>query len=230
MMTLAFTTTLLSFSVLTWTTPAWIDPPKEEPPAPAKADPETSKEQGPATGPGGIVYENKPENLKAVFVKLREAHLAKDEKTVAGFVRDITAPTSGRILKALRPDVPKERLEQIDRFYAKYAPKGDDKSVARFFRPEAEMSEVLVITHKASELARGVPTLPGGYGRIAREILNPEAVIHRVLLVKPGETKGYAIDMVWWDGKKWCVLGALWRASYETDKAPEPDAPASPSK
>ncbi|MBL8991138.1 MAG: hypothetical protein JNJ48_06110 [Phycisphaerae bacterium] len=175
----------------------------------------------------GFKHEGTAENLKALFKKLRELQDAKDHATASALVQELM-PTAERVRKhAFRPDVPKEKLDQVGRFYDTMPKPKDDQAWSAMIQGKAEMTEVLVISGKTEDLAKGHPDMPGGVKRVAETLLKPGMSFFTVKYVKPGETIGMAYHLLFFDGAKWCMAGPLWRADRP---APEPAAPGAPAE
>lgn len=173
----------------------------------------------------GFKHEGTAENLKALFKKLRELQDAKDYATASALVQELM-PTAERVRKhAFRPDVPKDKLDQVSRLYDTMPKPKDDQAWSAVIQGKAEMTEVLVISGKTEELAKGHPDMPGGVKRVAESLLKPGMTFYSVKYVKPGEKIGMAYHLLFFDGARWCMAGPLWRADRP---APEPFAPGAP--
>lgn len=199
--------------------------PKAEPtPAatPAVAPSADKEPKKPATGPKGFEYQNDADNLVLVFKKLREAVLAKDWATAAGFARDLR-PTLERARKAFRDDLSKEDLDKVKAFYETMPKDKGDESVARQFNSSEGQDHI--IFHKASTevLKKGHPEFAGGARSVAEKYLKPGMDFYVVRYVVKGESIGTAYHFVFWDGEKWCMLGPLWRAERAAAPAAAPE-------
>ncbi|MBL8990299.1 MAG: hypothetical protein JNJ48_01830 [Phycisphaerae bacterium] len=183
-----------------------VDPPKD-----GRADPDKS-----ATI---VKHENSPENLRAVFLKLHEAMAANDTKTVAAIARELR-PTTDRLKRVLKDGVPRERIDQIEKWYNEFFPATtDDAKSAQVLAHHLKYSEVEVTGATTEEIIaykEGSPAwreFPRGACQVAAELMAPGARFYEVEYLEKGKDMGVKFHMLFWDPGtgRWCMAGPLWR-------------------
>jgi hypothetical protein len=149
------------------------------------------------------------ENPKRLFETLHNLiYVKKDTRSAAALFASLVAD-EGRLRKALKDDAPPETLQKILDMYKRHA-LPTEANVNQLVRPE----QTVVKAHGATteEIARGFPEFPGGTVEIAKQILRPGMTFFEVEFLEPGKELGKKFHLLYWDGKQWTILGAVWRA------------------
>jgi hypothetical protein len=173
---------------------------------------------GLTTASFGFEYENTPQNLKELFETIMQANTKGDYATAAKLTKELF-PTKECIKKAVKSDISLDMfdsyLKMVDRTKQVLS---EDKKLASLLTKKAKRSEVHVYGATTEELLnykRGsivYKEFPGGAKKVAKILLKPNTKVYEVERVKPGSSSGYRYHLFFWNGKKWCMLGTLWRA------------------
>ena len=157
--------------------------------------------------------ENKPENLKALFELLHHTvYVRKDAKQAAALFQSLI-PDEARAKKALKEDVTPEMLRQImDQLKKMVVSEADAGKLAR---PEQTVVRVHAAT--TEEIAKyengsvAFKEFPGGAKRLAEQVLRRGVTFYEVEFLEPGKDAGIKYHLCYWDGKRWSMLGPMWR-------------------
>jgi len=160
-------------------------------------------------------FENKPDNLKAYLVAI-QGRIESDAKTAAAMTRALVCDEA-RLKKAIRDDAAKD---MVDKLLAGFKPmlEAPDDKVAPAFKVPADRSECTVHGATTEEIARyekdsvAYKEFPGGAQKLAASLLRAGVTFYEVEFCKPGEDAGTKYHLFFWDGEKWAMLGAAWRA------------------
>ena len=163
-------------------------------------------------------YGQSPENLKKLFETILKANARGDYATAAELTKSLM-PDRKRAAAALRRDLPPGVRERIRLFHEKIVPAGlPDRVWAGLLARKPERSRVLVHGATTEEMVRNEKgsvvwrEFPGGAVKMAGSVLRPGVRFYEVERVEPGRTRGYKYHLIFWDGKRWCMLGGIWRA------------------
>lgn len=155
--------------------------------------------------------ENKPDNLKAYFVKMRSAN----EKSAASMARALFCGEA-RAKLALKDGTSAEFLGKVVSFHKEVLDSPDDKAAA-IFRGKAEQTEIQVHASTVEALSKyesgsvAFAEFPGGARKLAQTVLRPGLTFYEVELLEPGKDAGMKYHLFFWDGKSWASLGPVWR-------------------
>ncbi len=70
-------------------------------------------------------------------------------------------------------------------------------------------------TEEMVEYREGTVTFqqfPGAVKELARTLLRPGMTFYEVEMVEPGKDLGMKYHLFYWDGRRWAMLGPVWRA------------------
>jgi hypothetical protein len=160
--------------------------------------------------------ENRPENLKAHFAAIQKAIREGDARTSLALTKSLLCDEA-RLRKALKEDVDKDVLAKLAETHKGYA-SGPDEKVALAFKSKPEQTEIQVHGATVEEIARGAKDsvaareFPGGAEELASTILKPGTTFYEVEFLEPGQEQGIKFHLFFWDGERWAMLGAAWRA------------------
>jgi hypothetical protein len=162
---------------------------------------------------GSFKQEDNPQNLKALFEQIHQTvHVKNDAKQATALFQSMI-PDEGRLKKALKDGVAADAVGQIGAFH-KSMPITED-AVRKLAR--SNQSEVQVHGAKTEEIVAYQPgsvahkEFPGGTRRVASELLRPGLTFYEVEYLEPGKDAGMKYHLIYWDGKRWSMLGPVWR-------------------
>ena len=156
------------------------------------------------------------EGLKAHFTALQKAIRDGDTKASLAMTKSLIADEA-RLKKALKEDVDKNVLASLVEMHKGYAA-GPDEKVALAFKAKPEQTEIQVHASTVEALATyekdsvAFKEFPGGARDAAVEVLRPGLTFYEVELLEPGKDVGMKYHLFYWDGERWTMLGAAWRA------------------
>ncbi len=164
-------------------------------------------------------FENSSENLKKLFETIMQKNKKGDYERAAVLTKSLM-PDRRRVALAFRRNVSEEIMSKLDRYYVKVLPSGllSDRGWAKMLCKKPERSVVLVHSATTEEMIRQErgsivwKEFPGGAVRMAKSILKPGMRFYEVERLEPGKDHGYKYHLIFWDGRRWCMLGAIWRA------------------
>jgi hypothetical protein len=166
---------------------------------------------------GAFEFKNSPENLRELFETIMIANKKGDYASAAVLTKSLM-PERQCAIGAFRQDTPKATIENIYMFHKKMIPVNlPDQVWAGMLTRKPERSQVLVHGATTEEMIRQEQgtvvwrEFPGGAVRAAKTILKPGMKFYEVERVEPGKERGYKYHLIFWNGKKWCMLGGIWR-------------------
>lgn len=154
------------------------------------------------------------EGLKAFVLGIRDACAAKDFARGKAMVLG-AIPARDDIKSVLVDTVPLDAIEKLEAFYKQMPP--DDEKVACLFSLDPSRTIVSVYASTVEELiayedgSTAYKEFPDGARDVA-ESLRPGRTFYEVEVTAPGLEDGTKFHMFFWDGKRWRMLGPLWRA------------------
>ena len=158
-------------------------------------------------------YKDDPENLAGLLETIVKTAEAGDAKTAGALTRALI-PDEGAYRKALAAEVPPALLSTLVGNLKTLPP--DDAQLATLIR-RGDPTQTRVNVHGATreELEAGtgpaVAEFPGGVVENAR-LLRPGLRFYEAEFVAPGEDFGMKYHLFFWDGKRWRMLGPIWRS------------------
>lgn len=174
----------------------------------------TAVAAGGAEDRASFKQENRPDNLKALFELVHhKVHVEQDTKQALALFRSLI-PDEERVKAALREGLAPEILRQIADQHRKMS-EMREADVGKLARPAQKVVQVHAAT--AEGIARyqegsvAFREFPGGAKRLAEQVLRPGVTFYEVEFLDPGKTAGMKYHLLYWDGKQWSMLGALWR-------------------
>ncbi len=156
------------------------------------------------------------EGLKAHFTALQKAIRDGDTKVSLAMTKSLLCDEA-RLRKALKEDVDKELLARLVEMHKGYAA-GPDEKVATAFKVKPEQTEIQVHGSSVEALAKyekdstAFKEFPGGARDLAAAALRPGLTFYEVEFLEPGKDLGMKFHLFYWDGERWAMLGAAWRA------------------
>jgi len=156
------------------------------------------------------------DGLKAHFAALQKSIRDGDTKAALGMSKSLLCDEA-RLRKALKEDVDKEVLARIVEMHKGYAATPDEK-LALVFKVKPEQTEIQVHAAKVEEIAKyekgsvAFNEFPGGARDLAASVLRPGLAFYEVEFLEPGKDAGMKFHLFYWDGDRWAMLGAAWRA------------------
>jgi hypothetical protein len=163
-----------------------------------------------------IMQNDGSEGLKAHFQKLQDAISKKDTKLAARITRNLF-PDETALKVALRSEAPEDKIKKILAMYARFS-KGPDSKIAYLIKAKPDQTEIKVFAATTEEIAANKKgslvwmQFPGGAVKAAGNILKKNMTFYEVKCVKPGKKSGMKYHLFFYDGKKWKMLGPVWRA------------------
>jgi hypothetical protein len=154
------------------------------------------------------------EGLKAFILGIRDACAAKDFAKGKAMVLG-AIPTRADIESVLVETAPLEAIEKLETFYKQMPP--DDERAACLFSLDPSRTIVSVYASTVEQLiayedgTAAYKEFPDGAKDVA-ESLRPGRTFYEVEVTAPGLEEGTKFHMFFWDGKRWRMLGPLWRA------------------
>lgn len=180
-----------------------------------------SKKEAKGSGSGSgkaaaFAQENKPANLKALLRAIQKAQQGDDVDRAAGLTRGLL-PSEARLQKALKPGVPKDVVGKMMAMHQMFSgwPK---RKLARLLGSKPGQTEIQVHGATTEEIAANKPgsivfkEFPGGAVKLAQALLRPGVTFYEVEFLEPGKERGMKYHLFYWDGKRWAMLGPMWRA------------------
>ncbi len=173
-----------------------------------------------STATWAFEFKNTPRNLQQLFEMILSSNAKGDIATAAMLTKSLM-PTRERILKALRTDVSPKVVDKIAQMYSKMINTNmDDATYAKMLARKPERSQIYLYgatTDKIAANQKGsivYKEFPGGSVEAAKTILRPNMWFYEVERVEPGKSSGFKMHLFFWDGQKWCMMGAVWRALH----------------
>lgn len=165
-------------------------------------------------------YENKPENLKALLELVHQTvHVKKDNKGAAALFAGMI-PTEARAKAAFKDKIAPDVRNAILDMHKKLSFKED--SAPKIARPTQTVVKVHaakteeIIAYRAGGVAH--KEFPGGTRRVAELALKPGITFYEVEYLEPGKDAGMKYHLIYWDGKRWSMMGPAWRVLKEDKK------------
>jgi hypothetical protein len=158
-------------------------------------------------------YKDDPENLAGLLETIAKTAEAGDAKKAGALTRALIPDEAG-YRKALAEDVPPEVLARL-LGSLKMVP-ADDAELGKLIR-RGDPSQTRVNVHGATreEIEAGATPaageFPGGVAENVR-LLRPGLRFYEAEFVAPGEDFGMKYHLFFWDGKRWRMLGPIWRS------------------
>lgn len=193
----------------------------EKPPPPEPAIP-----QAPVT----ILDENTTDNLTSILHDLRRSQSFGEIERALAITRRLL-PDERRVRLGLSPTVSEDVVRRIVEKNHAEVPTEDSK-LAIYISAGPSASQISVTSATTEELAKEstgpAREFPFAARRLAREgVLRPQTTYHLVRLLRPGDTIGVPLHLVFWDGNQWTILGPVWRALRDSP-SDDPDPPSAP--
>ena len=174
-----------------------------------------------ATG-ADFKHENKPQNLKALFERVhQEVYVKKDSKQAAALWKSLL-PDESRLKKALKDNIEPATLQQIQGMHQKFSGSITLEAVSKVARDTQKEVQVHgsttedIIRYREGSVA--FKEFPGGTKRVAAQLLRPGMTYYEVEYLEPGKSAGMKYHLLYWDGKRWSMLGPVWRVLKEEKK------------
>ena len=165
-------------------------------------------------------YENKPENLKALFELVHQTvHVRKDNKAATALFAGMI-PNEERAKVAFKDKIAPDVRSAIIDMHKKLNFKED--GAPKVARPTQTVVKVHaakteeIIAYRAGSVAH--KEFPGGARRVAQSALKPGMTFYEVEYLEPGKEAGMKYHLIYWDGKRWSMMGPAWRVLKEDDK------------
>jgi hypothetical protein len=162
----------------------------------------------------GFKQENKPENLRALFITIHQAiHEKKDTKEAADLMQSVM-PDEARVRKALKDNVSADVIQRVVGFHKKMGPMSE-RDLLMLVKPQQKDVQVHIaktediIQYREGSVA--FKEFPGGAKKAAEQVLRPGMTFYEVELLEPGKGTGTKHHLFYWDGKHWSMLGPVWR-------------------
>lgn len=161
--------------------------------------------------------ENKAENLKALFDRIGKAARDGDEKAAVALTKSLICDEA-RIKKALKDDADKDFVAKVVEMHKSLLASEDSKLAKTLSPGDPKRTEVQVHGATTEEIAKyekdsvAFKEFPGGAQKIAQTVLRPGTTFYEVEFVEPGKDAGVKYHLLFWDGERWSMLGAVWRA------------------
>jgi len=158
--------------------------------------------------------ENRPENLKDFLESIHQAiYTKKDLKQAAVLYRSLF-PDPDRIRKALKDNVSTDVIEKIMSIQREFGVPNEYN-----ISEVAQADQTIVKVHGATteEIALyqkdSIPfyEFPGRTKQVAERFLRPNMMFYEAEFVKSGAGSGIKYHLFYWDGKRWTMLGPVWR-------------------
>jgi hypothetical protein len=167
-----------------------------------------------------IVDDDSVDNLRSTFQNLHTAQTSGDVER-AMIITKRLLPDEERIRKGLAPDILPEAVRRIVQMHKEDYPE-DEKLLSVRIAGGWSASGVLISSATTEEIAArqtlDSQDFPLAAQHMAEErLLRPGLRYHLVRLVKPGESLGIPVHLVFFDGTQWTVLGPIWRVLRDPD-------------
>jgi hypothetical protein len=169
-----------------------------------------------AQEPGGFIQQNTAENLVRLMETVhRKLHVEKSIAEGAALFRSLV-PDEARVKGALRDDVPAATAQKILQALTPLSSAKDAEFLA------------LMQPHQSVVRVRGAPTeeiaayregsipfehFPSASQQVAKEVLRPGVTFYEVEFLQPGQPRGIKYHLFYWDGRRWAMLGPVWRSA-----------------
>ena len=160
----------------------------------------------------GFEADGSAENLKKFFVELQGSIEKGDTARAAALTRGVM-PDEAALKKAFRDDAPADFPAKVLGMIERVMPR-DDGKVAHMLGVRPGWTEVLVHGATTEDIASGAPAaseFPGGAKKMAETVLRPGMMFYEVERREPGAERGNRLDLFFFDGSRWVMLGKLWR-------------------
>jgi hypothetical protein len=158
-------------------------------------------------------YKDDPENLAGLVETIARSAETGDAKKAGALTRALI-PDEGAYRKALAEDVPPAVLAALVG-NLKTLPRDDAQLATLIKRGDATQTRVNVHGATREEIEAGstpaAGEFPGGVKENAR-LLRPGLRFYEAEFVAPGEDFGMKYHLFFWDGKRWRMLGPIWRS------------------
>lgn len=153
--------------------------------------------------------------LRKYFEELQQAIRGDDTKKAGEMTKELF-PGRVELVSALKEDVEPDVANKIVDFHWELAPR-DEAGMAKVFQVKPEQTEIKVWAATTEEIAANeegsvaFAEFPGGAKRLAKTILRPGQTFYEVEFLEPGKDAGMKYHLFYWSGKKWSMLGPIWR-------------------
>ena len=165
-------------------------------------------------------YENKPENLKALFELVHQTvHVKKDNKGATALFAGMI-PNEARAKAAFKDKIAPDVRDAILDMHKKLNFKEDGapkiaRSTQTVVKVHAAKTEEIIAYREGGVAYK---EFPGGAKRVAELALKPGMTFYAVEYLEPGKEAGMKYHLIYWDGKQWAMMGPAWRALREDKK------------
>ena len=165
-------------------------------------------------------YENKPENLKALFELVHQTvHVKKDNKGATALFAGMI-PNEARAKAAFKDKIAPDVRDAILDMHKKLNFKEDGapkiaRSTQTVVKVHAAKTEEIIAYREGGVAYK---EFPGGAKRVAELALKPGMTFYAVEYLEPGKESGMKYHLIYWDGKRWSMMGPAWRVLKEDKK------------
>ena len=170
-----------------------------------------------------------PASLKSFIETIRQASVSGNTEKLVRLARG-TFPGRESLKKALSDHVPTATIDKLDQWFREAATSPDAEFAKTFGITEAE-SIISVHAATAQDLilntreSAAYQHFPQGIHPFAHDgTLRDDTTYYMVTVSEPGNVKKIArrIDLMFWDGEAWKILGAIWNVLTAEDPLPDP--------
>jgi hypothetical protein len=154
-------------------------------------------------------------SLLRLCQRYQVAYLNRDTKRAAELVKGLLLDER-RIRTVFRKDVARETVTAVVNAHQAIL-KSSPECLAAQLEFRQDQTGLLIHAATTEELAAREPgslaweEFPGGTQDIAQTILRPGMMFYNVTFINPDERHGKQYQLFFWDGRRWGMLGPMWR-------------------